>query len=152
MPKQWQPGHGAFRATLAHGTMDRARHVQRARVLSIVTRPQQVFFALLVSLTWLLRQDSFGGGGGLFIEYFSHSEIGNGLFLLDLYLAFRQRIAAAITVVGAIFFVNAFMGVWAIVVLAVVFVAQIAHGDMTGARILYRCAIGIAMPVYLPHR
>jgi hypothetical protein len=116
-----------------------------ARLFGIVTRSQQICFALLVSVTWLLRQDSFGGGGGLFIEYFTHSEIGNGLFLLDLYLAFRHRIAAAIGLVGVIFFVNAFMGVWAIVVLAVVFLAQIAHGDMKDVRILYRCGIGVGI-------
>ena len=99
-----------------------------ARLLGIVSRSQQICFALLVSVTWLLRGDAVGGGGGLFIDYFAHSEMANGLVLLALYLVFRLRIATAIAMVGVIFFVNAFMGVWTAVVVGVVFVAQIARG------------------------
>ena len=116
-----------------------------ARLLGIVSRSQQICFALLVSVTWLLRGDAVGGGGGLFINYFAHSEMANGLVLLALYLAFRLRIAAAIAMVGVIFFVNAFMGVWTAVVVGVVFVAQIARGDLKGARILLPCATGAAI-------
>ena len=61
-----------------------------ARLLGIVSRSQQICFALLVSVTWLLRGDAVGGGGGLFINYFAHSEMANGLVLLALYLAFHS--------------------------------------------------------------
>src|SRR5450631_1988457 len=57
-----------------------------ARLLGIESRREQLFFSLLVSTTYLLRGPSFAGDGGLFINFFQHSEIANGLFLLVLYL------------------------------------------------------------------
>ncbi len=114
-----------------------------ARLLHVETRREQLFFALLVSTTYLMRGPSFAGEGGLFINYFNQSEIANGLFLLALYLALRHRIALAIAMVGAIFSVNAFFGVWTIVVLGVVFLIQILRRELTWRNLLLRGLVGI---------
>jgi hypothetical protein len=119
-----------------------AGFVACAQFIGIADRTQQIFFAILVSTTFLLRGLSFAGGGGLFINNFTHSEIANGLFLIALYLALHKQIISAIALLGVIFFVNAFFGIWAGIVLGVLFLAQVARGDLHWAEASRRAAIG----------
>ncbi len=52
------------------------------------------------------------GGGGLDVEYFTHSELANGTFFLSLSLAIRRRTALSVFLACLTFFLNAFMAVW----------------------------------------
>ena len=70
-----------------------------ASVLGIRTWPKRLFLTGLLCLTPFLRGQSLAGDGGLFINYFTHSEIDNGLTLLALYLLLNRRLIAAVVVV-----------------------------------------------------
>ncbi|MFM9587733.1 hypothetical protein, partial [Streptomyces caniscabiei] len=52
------------------------------------------------------------GDGGLFVNYFTHSEIANGTILLAFYFAMRARLDLALAMLGATFFINVFMAAW----------------------------------------
>src|SRR6478752_282040 len=119
-----------------------------ARLVGIEKLSQQLVFALLIATTHLLRGGSMAGDGGLFINYFTHSEIANGLFLFALAFAFRNRIVAAMAMTGLIFFVNAFFGVWTAFVLGIVFLVQIWRGELPWRKALVQGAIG-AVPAML---
>lgn len=73
---------------------------------------QRLLFAGVIAVTPLLQDCSFAGGGGLFINYFTHSEVCNGLFLLAVWAALRGRFTVMLALVGLTFFLNAFFGVW----------------------------------------
>jgi hypothetical protein len=83
-----------------------------ADLLGVRSRKERALFAGLLCVTALLHGYSYGGAGGLFNNYFTHSEIANGLSLISLYFAARGRLTAAFGVNGAVFFVNAFIAVW----------------------------------------
>jgi hypothetical protein len=123
--------------------------------MGIKGRTERTVFSLLICTTFLLRGYSRAGGGGLFIDYFSHSEIANGVFLLALYFQLRFHIVVSLALVGLIFFINAFMGVWAFFVFAAVFFTQLRRAEIPWTEGLLRAAIGacaasvIAAPVVM---
>ena len=78
-------------------------------------------FALLISMSPLMQGESFAGDGGLFINYFTHSEIANGLFLLAVWAGLQLKIPLALSMMGLTFFVNAFIGVWLAFILGALF-------------------------------
>jgi hypothetical protein len=101
-----------------------------ADVLGVRRRKERALFSGLLCLTPLLRGFSYAGEGGLFLNYFTHSEIANGLTLISLYFAYRGRLTAAFGFNGAVFFVNAFIAVWnalplGMIVLYLLFVQQV---------------------------
>jgi hypothetical protein len=81
-------------------------------LLGVERRLEKIVFSFIICFTSFLNGYSFAGGSGMFLGYFTHSEIANGTTLLALYFCARGRLAEAITALGATFFVNAFMAVW----------------------------------------
>jgi hypothetical protein len=55
---------------------------------------------------------SFAGGGGLFIDSFTHSELANGLVLIFLYFLVQRKFGFALAINGLCFFLNCFMALW----------------------------------------
>lgn len=75
-------------------------------------RVQQFVFVLTMASTPLLRGAAYAGHGGLLVDYFSHSELANGLSLLLWWACLRRRFDIALALNGGIFFLNGFMAVW----------------------------------------
>jgi hypothetical protein len=113
-----------------------------ATLLGVRGRKERLLLVALLCATHLLRYASYAGGDDLFSNYFTHSEIANGLFLIGLYLMMRRRIAAGVALIGLIFFVNAFKGVWAAPVFAAILLAQISSGEISWRQGIGRAAIG----------
>ncbi len=97
-----------------------------AYLLGVRKSVDRAIFTVLLVLTPYMEGTSLAGGGGLFVRYFTHSEIGNGLTLLLVYFVLQARLAVALALNGLIFFVNAFMGVWNIGLLIMVTIALLA--------------------------
>ena len=116
-----------------------------ARALGVTERPQQVAFVVMLVSCDLLQGLSFAGGGGMFTNQASHSEIANGLLLLSWGAAARGRIAAAIAWTGAIFFCNAFMGVWNMAPIALMIAVQIWRDPADWRHVVRQCVIGSAL-------
>jgi len=64
---------------------------------------------------------SFAGGGGLFLNSFTHSELANGLVLIFLYFLAQRQIGFALATNGLCFFVNCFMALWSFLPLGLFF-------------------------------
>lgn len=103
-----------------------------ASTLGVTSWAQRIVLVLLLAVTPLMTGTGAAGNGGLFIGSFTHSEVGNGLTLIGLYLAMRERWIAALTVNAVMFNVNAFMAVWAFFPLAALFIisARDTYPDM----------------------
>lgn len=83
-----------------------------AQELGLAGWPQRCAFVALVAMAPLLVGTAYAGHGGLFIGYFSHSELANGFSLLMLWACMRRRFDQALAFLGLVFFLNAFMAVW----------------------------------------
>ena len=124
-----------------------------ATTLGVTERRQQLLLVALLSVSFVLRGASLGGFGGLLIPEFTHSEFGNGLFLIALYLVVTRRIAAALGVAGLAAWVNAFVGVWVLFTLSIVFLYQFSKAEYPLRSAIREVAIGaiaataIALPV-----
>ena len=55
---------------------------------------------------------SFAGGGGLFIDSFTHSELANGLVLIFVFFLAQRQFGLALAINGLCFFLNCFMALW----------------------------------------
>lgn len=123
-----------------------------ARPLGIVGRKTQCIFLLLVALSPLLRGFSAAGGGGMFINEFTHSELANATMLMALALAARQRFTAAIAVAGVTFFINIFMAVWLAVPVVLLMALALQRGAITFARLLRQTGWGVlaCVPLVAP--
>lgn len=99
--------------------------------LGVLEARHRFLFALVASVSPLMRGESYAGGGGLFIPYFTHSEITNGLFLLAVWTCLRAEFGRALALCGLTFFINAFVGVWLGFVLLMFFLREIWLGRMT---------------------
>ena len=80
--------------------------------LGLRGRLQQLGFVAVMASTPLLRGTAYAGHGGLFIDYFSHSELATALTLLLWWACLRGRFGLALALNGAVFFLNGFMAVW----------------------------------------
>lgn len=114
-------------------------------------RPWALLTTLLCS-TALLRGQSLAGDGGLFINYFTHSEIANGLTLILLFFVIRGWIVAAVVVNGLVFFINAFIGAWDAVMLGVSMAIMTWRGIFNWRQVLTRGLVGtaLALPLLAP--
>ena len=83
-----------------------------ARLFGVRSLWSYLLFSSVIASSFLLRGVSLAGGNGLFIEYFTHSELDNGLFLLSISQLIRQRIAVSTILLGIIGFINAFFAIW----------------------------------------
>jgi hypothetical protein len=83
-----------------------------ARPLGVADRRSQCMLLVLVAVSAMLRGEAPAGGGGLFSEIFTHSELANATVLITLALAARNRFGWALVAVGMTAFINLFMAVW----------------------------------------
>lgn len=89
-----------------------------ARSCGLRGRPALLAFAVAVALSPSLRGEAYAGQAGLFIHYFSHSELAAATSLLVFAAGMRRCFAWALLALGLTFFINAFMAVWCVPVLA----------------------------------
>ncbi|TNJ39076.1 hypothetical protein FGF66_05745 [Chlorobaculum thiosulfatiphilum] len=76
-------------------------------------RPLEVLLAMMVlTLTPLLQMFSIVGGHGMFIHYFTHSEVTWVFVFLSVGFLYADRIVLAYMMMGIAFSVNAFIGIW----------------------------------------
>jgi hypothetical protein len=104
-----------------------------------------LFLTTLLCATSFLRGQSLAGDGGLFINYFTHSEIDNGLTLLIFYMLLCRWLIAAIATAGLVFFINAFIGVWDAAMILVVATAMASTGTIRWRTLLLGMSIGTAL-------
>ncbi|WP_157098296.1 hypothetical protein [Chlorobaculum limnaeum] len=76
-------------------------------------RPLELLLAMIVlTLTSLLQSFSIVGGHGMFIHYFTHSEVTWVFVFLSVAYLYTGRIVLAYVMMGIAFSVNAFIGLW----------------------------------------
>ena len=83
---------------------------------------------------------SAAGDGGLFINYFTHSELANATNLLAIWCAARGRFTEAFACNGVTFFLNAFMAVWNAVPLGLIAILLLVRREIGWRTLL--CALG----------
>jgi hypothetical protein len=115
-----------------------------ASQLGITTIRDRLIFCAIVCFTVLLDGNSFAGHGGLFLIFFTHSEVANGTTLLAIYFAIRSRFAAALFWTGATFFVNAFMGIWLAAVLLPIAITLLQERKIEIRTLLRQAVPGMA--------
>src|SRR5882724_4647113 len=112
-------------------------------LLGIERRLEKVVFSFIICLTSFLNGYSFAGGSGMFLGYFTHSEIANGTTLLALYFCARARFAEMLTALGATFFVNAFMAVWLALPLSLMALTLLRDGKTDLRSMVRQCLVGL---------
>jgi hypothetical protein len=115
-----------------------------ARILSISKRKDLLLFTLVLVCIHMIYVYASAGNGGLFINCFTQSEICNGLSLLCLAAAARRRIALALALNGAVFFLNAFIAAWNFVPLALIAVLLVREGSLKLGDLVRRALLGSA--------
>lgn len=106
-----------------------AAAVHLARSLGFRGKAFDLLFLLLLAVSPLTRGYA-PGGGGLDIDYFSHSELANAVLVLSLSMAIRGATGLSVFLACVTFFLNAFMAVWlAPLWLAVTACRIIRHGE-----------------------
>lgn len=112
----------------------------------------RLLFATLVALSPFMRGVSYAGGGGLFIGFFTHSEIANGLFLLAAWGLLTRRLTFALSLVGPTTFINAFFGVWLASVLCFVLGVNLVTKRMAWRELIKPIAVSfvVALAFSLP--
>lgn len=94
-------------------------------IFQLRLHPAQVALSLIaVALTPWLVGGSILGNHGLWISYFSHSEVTWGFLLLALMAAHAQRWTWVGLLAGLVFDINAFVGIWLLSMLGVAFVTS----------------------------
>lgn len=79
----------------------------------------------LAGTPWLIGLSPVGGHG-LFMNHFTHSEVTWGFLLFAWLALFKHRYIVAASLLGLVFSINAFIGVWSI---AAALVATLARGE-----------------------
>ena len=120
-----------------------------ASLLGITERRDKIVFSLIVCFIVLLNGYSYAGTGGLFINYFTHSEIANGTALLSIYSAARGRFAAAAVAVGVTFFINAFFAVWLVLPLVLIGISLLVQRKVTVREFVLRTLVGLVLSMPL---
>lgn len=113
-------------------------------LLGVRTTRARVTFVVILCFSSLLHGYSYPGNGGLFVNYFTHSEIANGTILLTFYFAARGRFAEALAMNGLTFFINAFMAIWAIPPLGLIAGLLLWRRELTLGSLLRRAGAGLA--------
>ena len=109
------------------------------------TTRQRVIFVVILCFSSLLHGYSYPGNGGLFVNYFTHSEIANGTILLTFYFAARGRFTEALALNGLTFFINAFMAIWTIPSLGLIAGLLLWRRELTLRSLLRRAGAGLAI-------
>lgn len=134
-----------FTLLIVSRTISVAAFLLCARLIGVDDRRAQLLFVFLLCVANFLRNTSFAGGGGLFVNFFSHSEVANGVSLLIVYLLLRERFGAALTLNGVVFFINAFYAVWNIVPIAFVILYHALQSRRTARELIQDAAPGAAV-------
>lgn len=113
-----------------------------ASLLGINTLRERLIFIAVVGATTLLDGNSVAGHGGLFVTFFSHSEIANGTILLAIFFAVKARFDAALIFAGATFFINAFMGIWVLAPLMFIAIAILRNEETSRRSLLSQTIVG----------
>src|SRR5262245_57303007 len=100
-----------------------------ASLLGVTSRRDKIVFSLILGSIGFLDGYTHAGTGGLFVNYFTHSEIANGTALLAIYFAARGRFTAAAFTLGVTFFVNAFVAVWIAPLLVAIAISLLLKGE-----------------------
>ena len=116
-------------------------------LLGVRPHVQRVIFVVVLCFSSLLHGYSYPGNGGLFVNYFTHSEIANGTILLTFYFAARGRFTEALALNGVTFFINAFMAIWTIPSLGLIAGLLLWRRELTLRSLLRRAAAGLAIAV-----
>jgi hypothetical protein len=112
-------------------------------LLGVSSIRERATFIVILCFSSLLQGYSYPGNGGLFINYFTHSEIANGTILLTLYFAVRGRFAEALTLNGVTFFINAFMAIWTIIPLGMIAASLLWRRELAVRSFLLRLGCGL---------
>jgi hypothetical protein len=120
-----------------------------ADLLGVKGRREIIFLTALLCMTSLLRGQSLAGDGGLFINYFTHSEIANGLTLIILALLIRGWLVTALATNGLVCFMNVFIGVWDGIVIAAITMMMALKGEISWRNILLKGLIGTILAALL---
>lgn len=118
-----------------------------ASLLGVVDRRDKIVFSLTLCFVSFMDGVSFAGTGGLFLNYFTHSEIANGTVLLAIYFASKGRFSAATAMCGVTFFINAFVAFWLIPILGFVALGFLTERQTTLAEITRQVLIGLVPSV-----
>lgn len=98
-----------------------------AQALGVRSRAGLAVVAGVAALSPLMQGTAYAGHGGLFVNYFTHSELANGVTVLMLWAMQRRRVGTAIGLNGVVFFLNAFMAVWNVAALLAMWL--LAHDE-----------------------
>ncbi len=120
-----------------------------ASLLGIADRRDKIIFSLIICFTSFLEGNSYAGSGGLFLNYFTHSEIANGTVLLAIYFAAKGRFTAATVALGVTFFVNAFIACWLVPPLALVAGSLLTKQETTTKEICSQVLAGLVPCIVL---
>ena len=114
-----------------------------------VTAAGVLICLIAVVLTPLMQSYSIVGGHGMFLEYFTHSETTWGLIFLGTTLLATRRLTAGAAVLGIVFALNAFIGIWMGVAAAIALL--VSWRDLTVRGVLHMGAafFTAASPVIL---
>lgn len=104
-------------------------------------RERGLFLLLLCVSPWVYGYTA--GGGGILLNYFTHSELANASLLMGVSFALRQRYGAAAIAACLTFFLNAFMAVWMVPPLALLAGYQLMTGQIALRRLLVPSVIGL---------
>jgi hypothetical protein len=116
-----------------------------ASLLGVTERNNKFVFSIILCFTAFLDGYSYAGSGGLFINYFTHSEMANGVALLTIYFAARSRFTAASVALVVTFFINAFFAVWLVLPLALIGICQLRQRRTTIGSICLYVPIGLIL-------
>jgi hypothetical protein len=120
-----------------------------AQSLGLRDNRQGNLFLLVICCSPLLYGIAVGGGG-MMIDYFTHSELANASLLLGLSWGLRGRYGWAAVAVCITFFLNAFMAIWMLPPLGLLAAYQLWYGQLGWRRFLTDGALGsIAGSVFL---
>jgi hypothetical protein len=102
-----------------------------------------------IALTPWFQGLSIVGGHGMFLKYFTHSETTWGLVFLSLALFSLQRLILASALVGIVFSINAFVGVWLLLANIAVFAVSAKPSDRAIAQKSIGAFLICASPILL---
>ncbi|MCL6706842.1 hypothetical protein M8R20_07515 [Pseudomonas sp. R2.Fl] len=115
-----------------------------ARSLGYRDNRQLNLYVLLLSVSSLTIGMTIGGGG-LMINYFTHSELANASMILGLSYALGRRYGHAAVATCLAFFLNAFMAVWMVPSLLLLAMYQLGAGELPVRRLLRDGLVGSAV-------
>lgn len=116
-----------------------------ATLLGIRTRRDRAIFVVVTAFSKFLAGSSYAGDGGLFVNYFTHTEIANGFSLLAIYYAARGRLIAAFAANGAVFFISYFTAAWNAVPLGIIIAFLLQQRRISPGQALGRGALGLLL-------